>query len=263
MTKLKAAIVSKESLARCMVNFGFSEYLYLGKSDIQNEVWQSESVNEDLFEAIIGAVATDCSWDYSKLEKVCKTMLGMQTHNVLLEKEVEEKSIALGFGKPRYFPNPMWSFYNSPFDYCKSLSMYGMWGNYPAEKANELEHSYSVHIRDGYRFDGYGENDFYAKLDATEQAYRFLCNEEIHRKIAAVDYGNPVSALHELFQKSIVKETLYEFAEYHNESGNPIWNCKAILEGYGSFSANNQSKKHAKQEAALKLLQYITAQEEN
>ena len=69
LTKLKSILVSKESLARCMYNIGFSKFLYLGKSDEKNEVYKSKSVNEDLFEAIIGAVAADCDWNYENLEK--------------------------------------------------------------------------------------------------------------------------------------------------------------------------------------------------
>ena len=53
-------------------------------------------------------------------------------------------------------------------------------------------------------------------------------------------------------------EVRYEFNEYHDENGNPIWHCKAILEGYGDFSADNASKKKVKQEAASRLLHYIT-----
>ena len=52
-------------------------------------------------------------------------------------------------------------------------------------------------------------------------------------------------------------EVRYEFNEYHDENGNPIWNCKAILEGYGTFEADNASKKQAKQDASLKLLEFI------
>ena len=53
-------------------------------------------------------------------------------------------------------------------------------------------------------------------------------------------------------------EVRYEFNEYHDVNGNPIWNCKAFLEGYGSFSADNISKKQVKQDVSLKLLRFIT-----
>lgn len=98
LTKLKSILVSKESLARCMYNIGFSKFLYLGKSDEKNEVYKSKSVNEDLFEAIIGAVAADCDWNYENLEKVCRTMLDMETTNGYLALLVKEKSHRLGFG---------------------------------------------------------------------------------------------------------------------------------------------------------------------
>lgn len=52
-------------------------------------------------------------------------------------------------------------------------------------------------------------------------------------------------------------EARYEFNEYHDENGNPVWNCKVFLEGYETFSADSISKKQAKQEAALKLLKCI------
>ena len=52
-------------------------------------------------------------------------------------------------------------------------------------------------------------------------------------------------------------EVRYDFTEYHDENGNPIWNCKAILEGYEIFSADDSSKKHAKQLAARQLLEHI------
>ena len=46
-----------------MDELGFSEHLIMGKGDIQNNINQEDSVKEDLFEAIIGAVVLDCNWD--------------------------------------------------------------------------------------------------------------------------------------------------------------------------------------------------------
>ena len=59
-------------------------------------------------------------------------------------------------------------------------------------------------------------------------------------------------------QKKVIMEVRYEFTEYHDENGNPIWNCKAFLEGFGEFSADSASKKQVKQDASLKLLHFIT-----
>ena len=258
LTKLKSIIVSKESLARCMHNFGFSKFLYLGKSDEENNVQNSISVNEDLFEAIVGAVAADCDWDYNILEKLCDTMLQFETTNNYLTILVAEKSHALGFGEPEYTPlsyqlqdmrdMPSNNFYN------QYLVVDGF-GTPKNPKTGKYE--YYINICGNY-FLGVGDGILQAKLDADGQAYRFLCQEEIKRKFENIDYDNPASALHELFQKKVIMEVRYEFNEYHDENGNPIWNCKAFLEGYGEFSADNASKKQVKQDASLKLLRHIT-----
>ncbi len=258
LTKLKSIIVSKESLSRCMHNFGFSKFLYLGKSDEENNVQNSISVNEDLFEAIVGAVAADCDWDYNILEKLCDTMLQFETTNNYLTILVAEKSQALGFGEPEYIPMfyqlqdmrdlPSNNFYNQ-------YLVVGGFGTPKNPKTGKYE--YYINIGGNY-FLGISDGILQAKLDADGQAYRFLCQEEIKRKFEKIDYDNPASALHELFQKKVIMEVRYEFNEYHDENGNPIWNCKAFLEGYGEFSADNASKKQVKQDASLKLLRHIT-----
>ena len=259
LTKLKSIIVSKESLSRCMLNSNFSMFLYLGKSDEQNDVRKSLSVNEDLFEAIIGAVAVDSNWNYEVLEKLCKTMLQMETVNDYLIILIKEKSKALGFGEPCYHPlnfqcrnlddlMPL-NFFNSGYlginEFCTS------------KNSETGKHEYEVVIGEKV-FKGLEDGPNQAKNDAEKQAYHFLCQEEIRRNYLNIDYENPVSTLHELFQKKIIHEVRYEFNEYHDENGNPIWNCKAFLEGYDIFESDNASKKQVKQNVSLKLLRFIT-----
>lgn len=258
LTKLKSILVSKESLARCMYNIGFSKFLYLGKSDEKNEVYKSKSVNEDLFEAIIGAVAADCNWNYEKLEKVCRTMLNMETTNGYLALLVKEKSNQLGFGEPCYRPLAWQT--DNPEDW-QSDNLFNMgirFGGFGSTSKNPKtgKHEYGIQVGEN-KFTGIGDGISQAKLNAEQKAYHFLCQEEIKRQFQNLDYSNPASTLHELFQKKVIMEVRYEFNEYHDENGNPIWNCKAILEGYGTFEADNASKKQAKQDASLKLLKFI------
>ena len=256
LTKLKSILVSKDSLARCMYNFGFSEFLYLGKSDEQNEARKSASVNEDLFEAIIGAVAADCNWDYPQLEKVCKTMLQMETVNNYLTVLVKEKSHALGFGEPVYRAGAYQGYDGNRFNNMFNIPFNPPMG-FTSKNPKTGLHEYFVAIG-GNKFKGTGDGTFQAKLDADKKAYHFLCQEEIKRNFQNLDFSNPASTLHELIQKKVIMEVRYEFTEYHDENGNPIWNCKAFLEGYGQFSAENISKKQVKQDVSLKLLRFIT-----
>lgn len=258
LTKLKSILVSKESLARCMLNIGFSQFLYIGKSDEKNEVFKNKSVNEDLFEAIIGAVAADCDWNYERLEKLCRTMLNMETTNGYLALLVKEKSNRLGFGEPCYYPrawqteDPEEFSSDNLFNVSIGLECFGSTSKNPKTG----KHEYGIQVG-GNKFTGIGDGIAQAKLDAEKKAYHFLCQEEIKMQFQNLDYSNPASTLHELFQKKVLMEVRYEFNEYHDENGNPIWNCKAILEGYGIFEVDSESKKQAKQDAALKLLEFI------
>ena len=258
LTKLKSILVSKESLAHGMYNIGFSKFLYLGKSDEKNEVYKSKSVNEDLFEAIIGAVAVDCDWNYENLEKVCRTMLDMETTNGYLALLVKEKSHRLGFGEPCYRPFAWQT--DNPEDW-QSDNLFNMgigFGGFGSTSKNPKtgKHEYGIQVGEN-KFTGIGDGIAQAKLNAEQKAYHFLIQEEIKQQFQNLDYTNPASTLHELFQKKVIMEVRYEFNEYHDENGNPIWNCKAILEGYGTFEADNASKKQVKQDASLKLLKFI------
>lgn len=75
LSKIKSRMVNKKALARRMDELGFSEHLIMGKGDIQNNINQEDSVKEDLFEAIIGAVAIDSGWNLKDLQKVVEAML--------------------------------------------------------------------------------------------------------------------------------------------------------------------------------------------
>ena len=75
LSKIKSRMVNKKALARRMDELGFSEYLIMGKGDIQNNINQEDSVKEDLFEAIIGAVAIDSRWNLKDLQQVVEIML--------------------------------------------------------------------------------------------------------------------------------------------------------------------------------------------
>lgn len=99
---------------------------------------------------------------------------------------------------------------------------------------------------------------FQAKMAAECKALNYLCHEGIKRKIKKIDYLNPVSQLHEFVQKQIIMEPIYDFSEYHDSDGNPIWRCTVSLEGIPkSFTSEAVSKKEVKQEAALQLLKFF------
>lgn len=259
LTKFKSGYVSKKTLARCSYNAGFYQFLYLGQSDIKNEVQKSISVNEDLFEAIIGAVVVDCDWDFKVIDKVCETMLSMDSMNSYLPVLLLSKCRELGIKDPIYNPQ-----LRQPTDTTllrpHNLFEVGI-GCQQYQTAPNPEtglYEYGVKIEEHFFMGSSEIGPFQAKMDAEAKALSFLRKEEIKRKIKKVDYSNPVSQLHEFVQKQIIMEPIYDFLEYHDSDGNPIWRCRVSLEGIPeSFTSEGVSKKEVKQEAALQLLKFF------
>ena len=74
-TEIKKEIVSNKTLAKRIDYFGFAKFMYLGDSDIDNNVVTQEKVKADLFEAILGAIAIDSDWNADEIQNSVSTML--------------------------------------------------------------------------------------------------------------------------------------------------------------------------------------------
>ena len=76
-TSLKQELVSNETLASIIDDWGIAEYLIVGRSDEKNQVDQQMKVKADLFESIIGAIAIDSKWDPTVLETAVRKSLNL------------------------------------------------------------------------------------------------------------------------------------------------------------------------------------------
>ncbi len=72
---IKKRLVSNEMLAAQIDKWGLTQYLIMGKSDINNHVENETKVKADLFEAILGAIAVTCNFNSEKLKSVVERML--------------------------------------------------------------------------------------------------------------------------------------------------------------------------------------------
>lgn len=88
-TELRKTIVNNKTLAKKIDKLGFAKYLYLGDSDLDNNVVSQEKVKADLFEAILGAIAIDCDWDSDVLQNSVEVMLNI--NEFLDEVDTEEE----------------------------------------------------------------------------------------------------------------------------------------------------------------------------
>ena len=63
LTDAKKMLVQKNTLSSRIDILQLADYLIMGKGDRNNNAHKEASVKEDLFEAILGAVAIDSNWD--------------------------------------------------------------------------------------------------------------------------------------------------------------------------------------------------------
>ena len=66
MTKVRASVVCEESLSKLAKSHNFSDFLYLGKSEIANNGNLRKAVLEDAFEAVIAAIYLDGGMEPTK-----------------------------------------------------------------------------------------------------------------------------------------------------------------------------------------------------
>ena len=75
LTQTKKRFVEGNYLAHRAETLGLDKFIRFGKVDIDNGMEKSLSPKEDLMEAIIGALAIDCNWNYEILETVVEQLL--------------------------------------------------------------------------------------------------------------------------------------------------------------------------------------------
>lgn len=238
-TEIKKDLVERKMLARCIDKFGFNEYLILGKGDIKQNVQDKDSVKEDLFEAIVGAVAIDSDWNLDSIEEVVKMMLDFNDF----------------FGNNRY---------DDEIDYVGEIQKW-------SQKQNDELPDYSFcETYDGYRcslrlngvyysFYGDGKSKSGARYIAAQAAYGYLEENgmlfSLKDEIGEADFDRSINQLQELYQKGYINEPFYEFFEEKDYYGNSIWNCKCRINGIkGYYTGSSTNKKEAKKQCAYALL---------
>lgn len=88
-TELKKSIVSNENLAKRIDMLGLAKFMYLGDTDINNNVVNNLKAKADLLESIVGAIAVDCNWDPETMQNIIVGLLDLD--NVLDDVDTEEK----------------------------------------------------------------------------------------------------------------------------------------------------------------------------
>ena len=262
LTEIKKKLVCREMLAEKIRKLDFHKRLILGKSDIIQKVWEQESVQEDLFEAILGAVAIDSKWNTELLTKVVDRMLNPIFYfENGFDDEIDYVKLVHQFYQKKYKDTPGYTFNNlqvmpTPYDIIKI----------------NLNDKVVCVLIDDILFNktirASGANKKEALRNAAKEIYIML--EQRNLLYSLVDeIGKPnieraINQLQELYQKGYISEPQYRFSENHDLNGNPIWECECYLESLKQgFIVCDSSKKNAKKKAAYEMVWLYLGEDDN
>lgn len=241
LTEIKKKLVNKKMLAHRIDLLGLKDYLLMGKGDIQQHMENEPSVKEDLFEAILGAIAIDSDWDTEDLENSVQVMLGID-HYLENGFSDEEDYVAIiqKWNQKENGEVPVYEF--------ELLND----GGYQVYLELYTERGYIT-----YRARGYNKSA--ARRNVAEMAYIDLeQNDELFTIMDELpedlNLDNSINVLQELAQKGYISMPEYNFDDeprYYDEDGNPKWICDCIVDSENFIqTAYASSKKVAKKYAA-------------
>ena len=159
LTEIKKQLVQKNTLADAIDNLGIAYYLIMGKGNIQDSL----SVKEDLFEAILGAIALDSNWDIEALQDSMNVMLNpgelMFDEDVNYVAEIQAWSSANSGNIPLhcFYPTSMQGTWYMPRHH---MCIYGK-----AEQDTHFACEVQIPGID-YHFVGYGRSKNLARMEA-------------------------------------------------------------------------------------------------
>lgn len=272
LTGIKKNLVQKNNLAYRIRMLDLEQFLIMGKSDINQNVQEQDSVQEDLFEAILGAIAIDSKWDMKSLEDAVDIMLNPdevfednENYVELIQEWTLEDhgDVPLFHYEERSYSS---SFY-IPFDgYVQKLSgLYERNSHQTTSFINASEYKYCCYLKisDEIKpFLGFGKSKNHARKNVCEFAYNYLERNDLLFSIRD-EIDNPckeqaIGQLEILARRGYFEIPDYDFSQEYDQSGNPIWHSVCRIEGEKkTYSAKSSSKKEAKKSAAYKMLNYV------
>ena len=240
LTDIKKKLVNKKMLAHRIDKMGFKDFLYMGKGDVNLNQQDEASVKEDLFEAILGAIAIDSNWNPDDLENSVNFMLNMD----------------------HYLSNS----FSDDDDYVALIQQWNQKenGEVPEYEFEELyDGGYRAHLyleteRGRMHYYGDGDTKSEARAVVAEEAYDdldehdelFTIMDELPEELTL---DNAINTLQELAQKGYISMPEYNMPEdqVYDNNGNPRWECTCYIRSHAfEETAYASSKKVAKKYSA-------------
>ncbi len=261
-TDIKQDLVKKQALSKAMDALGFHQFLIMGQGDIKQNRQNDMSVKEDLFEAIIGAVAIDSDWDFDSLTEVVENMIDFDAY---FENDLDDSQNFVGLVQEWFQAN------EEELPHYQYLSGVEKTVCEPFYKSHENGSGlYKCQLCfENIYFNGYGDNNAEAREKCAELFYRWLEENDyivapIIEAIGEPDEDEPIRQLNELYQKCLISKPIYAFKQGKDENGYIEWRCDCLVEENGrTFTNYASSKKEAQKLSAYdSLLDLIGVYEE-
>lgn len=266
LTEIKKGLVQKKTLSRRIDMLGLAEYLIMGKGDVKNRVYEEDSVKEDLFEAILGAVALDAEWNISELQDVVDIMLAPESE---LRDNTTPDYVGLiqDWTIRRNATIPLYHFkegsYQStwyiPFNGVSQIIDLVIGDN----KIDKINFYCLLKIDDNLPvFRGFGASKSEARTAVCKVAYDYLKKHNLTNSMKT-EIQNPnkedaINQLEILARRGYFSIPTYQFFQEYDKNGNPVWKCKCFInEENKEFMSKSSSKKAAKKSCAFKMLKYL------
>ena len=263
-TEIKKLLVQKKTLANRIDEMGIGYCLLMGSGDIQQNIGQENSVKEDLFEAILGAIAIDCNWDIERLQNAVEIMLSPES--VLADNDADDyPSMIQEWSYNRTGDIPLYHFEESHYQITWYASFEGISqdvGMNDPLVAKTKWHCLMKLADDLPIFRGFGQTQAEARRNVCKLAYDYLCKKglwlSIRDEIEDPNKDDAISQLEILARRGYFSIPTYEFEQTYDKDGNSVWKSVChIAEKSKAFSVKSSSKKDAKKAAAFKMLQYV------
>ena len=249
LTNFKTRLVESSMLAHRIDIMGLNKYLIMGRGDVEKNVQNEQSVKEDLFEAIVGAVALDCSWDMDAIQDVVEKMLDIEYY------------VETDFKSDNNFVDLIQQWCQKKYN---TIPKYDIYFNERTNDGFVCELSLPS-FTEPFVGEGFSKSD--ARKNTAAEAYDYLLHNNLLYTLEDIigepSFDRAINQLQELAQKDFIAMPKYVFKESRDNDGNSVWRCECHVEDQEYYyHASSSSKKEAKKQCAYDMLKYIFEQEE-
>ena len=234
----------KSMLSKCIDALGIAKYLIMSKGDINQKVNENESVKEDLFESLVGAIWIDSEKDISRIQNIIYSMLNIEFETINVEKNYVSQILEFA-DKNKYILDKQVEETENNFKAVYTITLDFL----PKEGRDWTGTGYGKNIKQA-------EQNAALDLINTLERYGWYDIKAFPKMNFTLE--NSINCLQELNQKGYIGEINYTDDAFFSTNKEPYWKVTCKINNYiTAFIGTSKSKKEAKKKAAYDALCFI------